>query len=163
MLLDTPGTSARRTLALDVGTRTIGVAVSDRLGIIAQGITTIRRTGLKADLKAIAALIDAHEVGHIVVGWPLQPDGRTGPMTRRVDRLAEPLARRSGLEVERWDERFTTALAERALIAGGARRARRREVVDKVAATLILQSWLDARARNGNPRRATDPPDGDLG
>lgn len=125
-------------------------------------MTTIRRAGLAKDLGAISALIAEHDVGLIVVGWPLQPDGRTGPMTHRVDRLAQALTRRTGLSIERWDERMTTALAERALIAGGARRARRREVVDKVAATLILQSWLDARARRIATRGGPDTPHGDL-
>lgn len=134
-----------RTMALDVGLKTVGVAVSDPLGIIAQGITTVRRTGLKADLAAIEGLIGEHAVDRIVVGWPLQPNGRPGAMARIVDRLAKALGARTGLPIERWDERMTSRQAERALIEGGARRATRRQVVDKVAATLILQSWLDAQ------------------
>lgn len=138
-------TERTRVMALDVGLKTVGVAVSDPLHIIAQGITTVRRTGLKADLTALEALVAEHAVDRIVVGWPLQPNGRPGAMTRVVDRLADALAKRTGLPIERWDERMTSRLAERALIEGGARRATRRQVVDKVAAALILQSWLDAR------------------
>ena len=138
-------TAATRTMALDVGLKTVGIAVSDPLGIIAQGITTIRRTSLRADLHALDALIAEHAVDRLVVGWPLQPNGRPGAMTRIVERFADAVAARTGLPVERWDERMTSRQAERALIEGGARRAKRRQVVDKVAATLILQSWLDAR------------------
>lgn len=136
-----------RVMALDVGLKTVGVAVSDPLRIIAQGITTVRRTGLRADLAALQALITEHAVDRIVVGWPLQPNGRPGAMARVVSRLADALAERTGLPIERWDERMTSRLAERALIEGGASRATRRQVVDKVAAALILQGWLDAQPR----------------
>lgn len=136
----------RRTMALDVGLKTVGIAISDPLGIIAQGLTTLHRTGKKADLAALEALIAEHDVDRIVVGWPLQPSGRPGAMTRIVQRFADAVAARTGLPIEQWDERMSSRQAERALIEGGARRAQRRQVVDKVAATLILQSWLDARS-----------------
>lgn len=136
-----------RVMALDVGLKTVGVAVSDPLRIIAQGITTVRRTGLRADLAALEALVAEHAVDRVVVGWPLQPNGRPGAMARVVTRLADALAERTGLPIERWDERMTSRLAERALIEGGASRATRRQVVDKVAAALILQGWLDAQPR----------------
>lgn len=139
-----------RTFGLDVGTRTIGVAVSDPTATLASPLTTIRRTGLRADLDALAALIAAHDVDRLVVGWPLQPDGREGPITRKVQAFADAAAARTGLPVERWDERMTSKLAERYLIEGGARRETRRQVVDKVAAALILQGWLDARSRTEN-------------
>lgn len=142
-----------RTMALDVGLKTVGVAISDPLGVIAQGITTVRRKGLKADLAALDALIAEHAVDRIVVGWPLQPNGRPGAMARVVDKLADALHARSGLPIERWDERMTSRQAERILIEGGARRAQRRQVVDKVAATLILQSWLDAQASDRRRER----------
>ncbi|MEZ4435123.1 MAG: Holliday junction resolvase RuvX [bacterium] len=139
-----------RTFGLDVGTRTIGVAVSDPTATLASPLTTIRRTGLRQDLDALAALIAAHDVDRLVVGWPLQPDGREGPITRKVQAFADAAAARTGLPVERWDERMTSKLAERYLIEGGARRETRRQVVDKVAAALILQGWLDARSRTEN-------------
>lgn len=148
---DDPATHPpRRTFGLDVGTRTIGVAVSDPTATIASPLTTIRRTGRRADLAAVAALVAEHHVDRLVVGWPLQPDGREGPMARIVGALADALAAATGLPVEKWDERMTSKLAERALIAGGARRETRRQVVDKVAAALILQGWLDARSRTEN-------------
>ncbi len=134
-----------RTLALDVGDRRIGVAVSDALGIIAQGLTTLHRTALKDDLVTLSALVAEHDIDRIVVGWPLGLDGRDTPQTRKVGRFVEALERRLRLPVERWDERMTTVIAERALIEGRVRRADRKQLVDKVAATLILQSWLDAR------------------
>lgn len=139
-----------RTFGLDVGTRTIGVAVSDPTATLASPLTTIRRTGLRADLDALAALIAAHDVDRLVVGWPLQPDGREGPIARKVAALADAITAHTGLPVERWDERMTSKLAERYLIEGGARRETRRQVVDKVAAALILQGWLDARSRTEN-------------
>ncbi|MCB9526830.1 MAG: Holliday junction resolvase RuvX [Myxococcales bacterium] len=139
-----------RTFGLDVGTRTIGVAVSDPTATLASPLTTIRRTGLRQDLDALAALIAAHDVDRLVVGWPLQPDGREGPITRKVQAFADAAAARTGLPVEKWDERMTSKLAERYLIEGGARRETRRQVVDKVAAALILQGWLDARSRTEN-------------
>lgn len=139
-----------RTLGLDAGTRTIGVAVSDPTATLASPLTTIRRTGLRADLQALAALIAEHHVDRLVIGWPLQPDGREGPITRKVGALADAIAAHTGLPVEKWDERMTSKLAERYLIEGGARRETRRQVVDKVAAALILQGWLDARSRTEN-------------
>lgn len=145
-----------RTMALDVGLRTVGIAISDPLGIIAQPLSTVRRRRPDDDLAALEALIAEHAVDRIVVGWPLQPDGRPGAMARVVDQLAAALAARTGLPIERWDERMTSRLAERALIEGGVRRAARRQVVDKVAAALILQSWLDAR-----PAAARDEGGGD--
>ncbi len=144
-----------RTLGLDLGTRTIGVAVSDPTGVIAQPLTTIRRVGKRRDLAALDALCAEHQVDRFVIGWPLQPNGRPGAMARLVERFADTLAAHTGLPVERWDERMTSKLAERALIEGGARRETRRAVVDKVAAALILQGWLDAH------RSEEAPPDGD--
>lgn len=139
-----------RTMGLDIGHKTVGVAISDSLGIIARGLETVRRTGLKADVAAIEALATEHHIERIVVGWPLQPNGRPGATARRVDRLAVAIEERTGLPIERWDERMTTRLATRALIEGGVRRKARKQVVDKVAATLILQSWLDAHSEGAS-------------
>jgi putative Holliday junction resolvase len=134
-------------MALDVGDRTIGIAVSDPMGIIAQGITTLRRTRtLAADLVALRALIDEHEVNQIVVGWPLRLNGRVGIQAKKVDVVAKAIEAEFGLPVHRWDERLSTVAAERALIEGGVRRADRKRVVDKVAATIILQGWLEAQS-----------------
>lgn len=134
-----------RVMGLDVGDRTIGVAVSDPTRLIAQGVTTIRRVGIKKDLAALAELVREHEVERIVVGWPLRLSGEEGIQTRKVGRVADAIEARLGIPVERWDERLTTVAAQRALLEGNVRRDQRREVVDKVAATLILQGWLDAQ------------------
>jgi len=133
-----------RIMALDVGERTVGIAVSDLGHVIANGVTTLRRASLAADLDALAELVAEHEVSAIVVGWPLRLNGKPGAQAFKVERFAKKVADRLGLPVEKWDERMTTVAAERALIEGGVRRARRRQVVDTVAATLILQSYLDA-------------------
>ena len=135
-----------RVMALDVGDRTVGVAVTDDTQTIAQGVTTVRRRGLAADLAALRALVAEHEVDRFVVGWPLRLDGRVGVQAMKVARFAEKLEATFGLPVERFDERLTTVAAERALLEGDVSRKKRKEVIDQVAATLILQGWLEARA-----------------
>lgn len=135
-----------RIMGLDVGTKTVGVAVSDPLGFTAQGVTTVRRKNRKADLAALAALTAEYEVGRLVVGLPLNMDGTEGPRAEATRRFGDLLAKELGLPVEYWDERLTTVAAERALLEADLSRARRREVVDQVAASLILQGWLDAHA-----------------
>ncbi len=140
--------TAVRIMGLDVGDKRIGVALSDELGLTAQGLTVLRRRGLDADLAALRELAGAHGVACVVVGLPRNLDGSLGPQGEKVLAFVDRLARELGLPVETWDERLTTRAAERALIAGDLSRARRRQVVDKVAATLILQGYLDAgRAR----------------
>lgn len=134
-----------RVMGLDVGDKTIGVAVSDETRLIAQGVTTIRRTGLKRDLEELSRLVEEHEVDHIVVGWPLRMNGKVGIQARKVGKVADAIEARLEIPVEKWDERLSTVAAERALLEGNVRRAQRKAVVDKVAATLILQGWLDAR------------------
>lgn len=135
-----------RVLALDVGDRRIGVALSDATCVVAQPLTTLHRKSPNADLDALAALVGEHDVATIVVGWPLRLDGRPTAQTRKVERFTAALEQRTGLTAERWDERLSTVAAERALLEGNVRRAQRKQVVDKVAATLILQGFLDARA-----------------
>jgi putative holliday junction resolvase len=138
-----------RTFGLDVGTRTVGVAVSDALGMTAQPLTTLRRTGLRADLAELRRLAEAHEVSHAVVGLPLNMDGSEGPSAAAARAFGEALARALDITVEYQDERLSTVAAQRALLEADVSRARRREVVDQVAAALILQTWLDTR--QGNP------------
>ncbi len=139
-------------MGLDVGSKTVGVAVSDALGITAQGVTTVRRTGLKRDLAALEALATEHEVTRAVVGLPINMDGSEGPRAEASRAFARALEQALGIPVELWDERLSTVAAERALLEADVSRAKRRQVIDQVAATLILQGWLDARAR---------PPDDD--
>jgi putative Holliday junction resolvase len=137
-----------RALGLDVGTRTVGVAMSDPLGVTAQGLTTLRRRGIRADLSALGELARTHGVTHAVVGLPLNMDGSEGASAARSRAFGEALARSLGVPVDYWDERLTTVAAERALREGDVSGRRRRELVDQVAAALILQGWLDARGRS---------------
>jgi len=134
-----------RSFGLDVGSRTVGVAVSDALGVTAQPVTTLRRTNLRADLAQLRRLAEEHDVGHAVVGLPLNMDGSEGPSAAEARRLGDAISRTLGIPVEYWDERLTTVAATRMLVEADVSRARRRAVVDKIAAVLILQGWIDAR------------------
>ncbi len=134
-----------RTLGLDVGTKTIGVAVSDALGLTAQGVTTIRRTSLKADLAELGAIAREHEATHAVIGLPLNMDGSEGPRAEASRKFAEAVTGALGLTVEFWDERLSTVAAQRTLLEADLSRAKRRQVIDQMAAQFILQGWLDSR------------------
>jgi len=141
-----------RVLGVDLGTRRIGLALSDPLGIIAGPLTVIERSGDRAaDHDRILSAAREAEAGRIVVGLPLSlSTGRPGPAAKAVLAEVAELAQRAGrcepsVAVETWDERLTTVTAEAALTAGGVRGRARRQVVDKVAAAVILQSWLDGR------------------
>lgn len=135
-----------RVMGLDVGEKTIGVAVSDVMGWTAQGITVIRRSSLDKDLAALGELVREHEVKKIVVGLPRRTDGTYGPEADKMYQFGEELTRTLELAVEYWDERFSTVAANRILLEGDVSRAKRRKVIDKVAATVILQAYLDHRA-----------------
>lgn len=136
-----------RVLAIDFGSRRIGVAVSDPLGITAQQLPAILREGDRRDLEAIACVAGEYRVDTVVIGLPLLPGGTEGSQAVKVRQFALKVNERLGLPVVPWDERFTTAQAERHLIASGVRREKRREVRDSLAAALLLQSALDARNR----------------
>ena len=131
-------------MALDVGERRIGVAVSDETGVIATPLATVLRGA--GDLDEIRRLVGEWEMDRLVVGLPTGMSGREGPQAAIVRAYAATLVDHLGPEppVDFWDERLTTAIAERALIAAGTRRAKRRERIDAVAAAIILQSYLDA-------------------
>lgn len=135
---------AKRILALDVGSVRIGVALSDPLGMIAQPLEVVQRR--KVDpLARVAQLIEEHEVECVVVGMPLRLDGTKGPAAQSIEKFVVELEARISVPVESWDERLSTAQAERAMIGGGVRRKKRKGKIDKVAASLILQSYLDAQ------------------
>ena len=136
-----------RALGLDIGSKTIGCAVSDELGLAAHPRTTIARAGTKDDVAAIVALLAEAEARAAVVGIPYELSGREGPRARRVRVLVDALrpALPAGVELHEQDERFSTAEAERVLLAGDVSRARRRQVIDQQAAAVILQGWLDGR------------------
>ncbi|MBF5044700.1 Holliday junction resolvase RuvX [Aggregicoccus sp. 17bor-14] len=149
-----------RTFGLDVGTKTIGVAVSDGLGLTAQGVTTVRRTNLKADLTALKALVQEHEAERFVVGLPLNMDGSEGPRAEASRKFADQLTAATGLPVEFWDERLSTVAATRTLLEADVSRAKRREVIDQMAAQFILQGWLDARQPPYDPSDYDDYDEG---
>lgn len=133
----------RRILGLDVGTVRIGVALSDPLGIAAQPFEVIDRRKANA-LTRIAEIVSENGVERIIVGRPLRLSGEAGLAAQAVDLFVLELAAKVKVPIDLWDERLSTAQAERAMIEGGARRETRRQNIDKVAAALILQSYLDA-------------------
>jgi putative Holliday junction resolvase len=140
---------AVRVIALDVGTTGIGVAISDELRIAANPRQKISRSGNVADSQAVCSLVRAERASVVVVGLPYELSGKEGPRARRVRVFMEVLRAHLPAEVElvEQDERFSTAEATRVLLAADLSRQRRREVVDKQSAAVILQAWLDARAR----------------
>jgi putative Holliday junction resolvase len=135
---------------LDVGDRRIGIAVSDELGLTAQGVTTLHRKSWAADLAAIARQVQAWHVEEVVVGLPLTLDGTDGPRAQAVRAFIKRLETVVSVPIVTWDERFSTATAERVLIDADLSRARRKQVIDKAAAVVILQHFLDARMSRGN-------------
>jgi putative Holliday junction resolvase len=142
-----------RTLALDVGSRTIGLALSDPDGRIASAWAVIQRRGHQADAREVVRRAAEREVGCIVVGLPLELDGREGRRARATRRFLEVLRAELAPQVaiETWDERFSTVAAERTLLEADMSRAKRRRRIDALAAQFVLQGWLDARpaAREG--------------
>ena len=132
-----------RVLALDVGERRIGVAVSDPLGLTAQGVETIMSAGWSRDIERIAELLSQYQTDRLLVGLPRSLNGEIGPQAEKILEFSKLLSAR-GWQVRFQDERLTTSLAQRALIEGDMSRKKRKQVVDKLAATYILQSFLDA-------------------
>ena len=136
-----------RIMGLDVGDKTIGVAVSDLMGLTAQGVKTIKRVGKKKDIEALKELIKERQVNKIVSGLPKNMNGTLGPQGEKVIKFCELLEEETGIKIEYWDERLSTVAAERTLIQGNVRRENRKGVIDMVAAVIILQGYLD-RQRN---------------
>ena len=136
-----------RILGLDFGSKTVGVAVSDALGITAQGVETITRKDenkLRQTLARIEMLIGEFEIETIVLGYPKNMNDTIGERAEKTEEFKAMLERRTGLPVILWDERLTTVAAEEILIESGVRREHRKEVIDKIAAGIILQSYLDS-------------------
>jgi putative holliday junction resolvase len=138
---------AKRVLGLDVGTRRIGLAISDPLGVTAQGLNTLHRKNKRSDLDQLEKVIREYQVRELVVGYPLRMSGNEGVQAEKMQRFAEELRHRFRLPVHLWDERLTSAQANRVLRETEMSIKRRGEVVDRLAAVLILQSWMDGRAR----------------
>ncbi len=142
-----------RILALDLGDARVGLALSDPLGVTAQPLGALRRVGPRQDVARLRALVEEHRVTRVVVGHPLLLSGGAGERARGAEDLAATLREAlGGIPVELWDERLTTVEAERLMLQGDVRRRRRREVVDSLAAALILQSWMEAHPRGGQDR-----------
>lgn len=139
-------------MGLDIGDKTVGVAVSDPLFISAQGLTTIERVGIRKDTTRLVELMKEYEVSKVICGLPVMLSGEDSPQTQKVREFVKLLSnkcRSSGLkvEIEFQDERFTTKIAEQVLIESGVRREKRKNHLDKMAAQIILQSYMDSHAR----------------
>lgn len=136
-----------RIMGLDVGDKTIGVALSDLLQMTAQGVTTIKRESKEKDYKALEEIINEHKIKKVVVGLPKNMNGTLGPQGEKTIKFAEKLKNKYKVEIVYEDERLTTMAAEKMLISGDVRRDKRKTVIDKVAATFILQTYLDRKGR----------------
>lgn len=133
-----------RYMGLDVGDKTIGVAVSDELGITANPLTTIARTGsIKRDIGEVRRIAEECKVGRIVVGMPFMLDGSVGVQAEKVKEFIEELRKRIKIKIVEWDERLTTVEVERILIASDQSREKRKKVIDKMAASVLLRSYMD--------------------
>jgi len=139
-----------RILGMDVGSRRIGLAVSDELGITAQGLETLERKNKRHDFERLERVIRAYGVKEIVVGLPLRMSGVEGAQAGTMQAFAEELRRHFGLPVHLWDERLTSAEANRLLRATDLSITKRGKAVDRMAAVLILQGWMERRAASGS-------------
>lgn len=138
-----------RYLALDVGTKRIGLAYSDELGLTAQPLPPIHRTSIKKDFAEIERQIETFQIGEIIVGYPRNMDGTEGPQARYVLEFVEKLKQNFSLPVRLWDERLSTSAVERAMLEGNLSRAKRKRRVDTLAAQWILQGYLEAQRSRG--------------
>jgi putative holliday junction resolvase len=151
----------RRILALDVGSKRIGVAVSDPLGITAQGLDTIQRRNKRSDLGALASVLEKYNVAEIVIGLPLRLSGEEGTQSEKMRRFAADLEAHFSLPVHLWDERWTSTQANRLLRETDLSIQKRGQAVDRMAAMLILQSWLEAHPANRTEENAGGKPNQD--
>ncbi|EHR33972.1 Holliday junction resolvase RuvX [Helcococcus kunzii] len=134
-----------RYIGLDLGTKTIGVAISDPFLMFANGLVTIKRKNVRSDIEQIKKIIEENEITKVIIGMPYNMDGSKGPSAQRVMSFVDLLKKEIDNEIIYEDERLTTVSAERVLIESNVGRNRRKDHIDKIAAALILQSYLDAR------------------
>jgi putative Holliday junction resolvase len=139
-----------RVLGLDIGTKTIGIALSDELSLTAQGLFTLKRKGLQSDIREIEKLIGERSVERIVIGLPKNMNNTLGTSANMVLSFIEELAKSVDLPLVTWDERLSTVAAEKALLEADMSRKKRKRVIDTVAAQLILQGYLDCQQRLRN-------------
>lgn len=150
--MDFQANSAKpRILALDLGKRRIGLALSDPLGITAQGLPTLQRTNIRQDLAALASLIEERGVGLILMGYPLHLSGREGAQADYTREFAERLTAYTGVPLRYWDERLTTVEAQRVLKSSGISIAKRARAVDQLSAQILLQSFLSLEPQPMEP------------
>lgn len=140
-------TEPGRVMALDLGTKRIGVAMSDELRITGQPYKTLENKSSQSVLAELKDIISRENVMEVVIGLPKRLDGSAGDMAEAAKKLATLLKEQVGIKVRLWDERFSTHAAQRALLEGDVRRAKRKQVVDQTAAAWILQGYLDSRPR----------------
>ncbi len=133
-----------RIMGLDVGTKRIGIALSDPLGWTAQGHSVLHRKSIKSDFDALLEICRQYEVEKIIIGHPLNMNGTIGPKALEIQQFAEMIKEKSRLPVELWDERLSTRSAERTLLEADVSRRKRKQVIDKIAAVNILQAYLNA-------------------
>ena len=133
-----------RILGLDIGDKTIGVAISDPLGFTAQGVTTIKRIGKEKDIEELRKICEEYKVESIVAGLPKNMNGTLGPQSEKVSKFCDLIEERMSLPIKMWDERLTTVAAHRAMLEADLSRAKRKKIVDKIAAIYILQGYLDS-------------------
>jgi len=134
-------------LGLDVGSKRIGMAISDALGVTAQGLSTLEIKNKENTLKELCNIVSEKEVKEVVVGLPLNMNGSHGPKAQEAARFADELKEKIKVPVKLWDERMSTMEAERVMIEAGASRNKRKKKIDKLAAQVILQSYLNAKSR----------------
>jgi putative holliday junction resolvase len=134
-----------RVLGLDVGSRRIGMAISDPLGLTAQGLPTLQRQNKRLDFEQLAKIISDYQISEIVVGYPLRLSGMEGIQSEKMQLFAEELRKKFGLPVHLWDERLTSTQANRLLRETDLSIKKRGQAVDRMAAILILQNWMEAR------------------
>ena len=135
-----------RIMALDLGTKTIGVALSDATGLIARGLETIRRGPIESDFSRLAKIIADNEVDKIVIGYPKNMNGSIGERAKASEAYREELAKRyPQMKIVLWDERLSTVAAEKVLVAADMQRKKRRKIIDMMAAVVILQNYLDSQ------------------
>lgn len=153
---DSESSARSRILGLDHGQRRIGIAISDELGITSQPLLTLAHTNQRNDVRSIGRLLRRYGCAGIVIGWPIHLSGDRGSRAQAAEKFADALRAEFGLPVHLWDERLSTAEAHRHLDAAGRGARDRKQIIDQVAAVLILQSWLDARKNATEPASAAE-------
>ncbi|MDI6600720.1 MAG: Holliday junction resolvase RuvX [Thermoanaerobacteraceae bacterium] len=134
-----------RILGIDLGDKTIGLAVSDPTGLFSQPVKTLNRIGIKKDIEAVKEVITEYQIEKIVIGLPRNMNGSLGPQSEKIMQFANSLKEVTGLEVVLWDERLTTVAAEKVLLEADLSRKKRKRVIDSVAASIILQGYLESQ------------------